>query len=70
VRKIAFPKIGQRVLATHWLGNDPHDPWYIGFIESYTVDMSGVSIKIMGSNRLWRHCYRISEKEYQEWVKF
>ena len=66
MQKIKNVKIGDYVLVARWGDKDPHDPWYVGFINEWGEDKRGRFYRVEGSNRYWRHCWRISQEEGAE----
>jgi len=73
MRPIKFPKIGQYVLVTHWrvtdINNIDKDPWRIDFIREIIVSRMGIRYKVDGDERLWRHCYKITEEEGGNFIR-
>ena len=69
MRKIKRPRLGEYVLATRWSDHDPHDPWYVGFVCGVLEFTQGIQYMVVGSNRQWRHVFRISKEEGDEWIK-
>jgi len=67
--KIKWPKIGQYVLVTHWRDRDPCDPWHISFVEEIIICKDNIYYKVQGSNRKWRHCFKLTAQEGDEWLK-
>ena len=69
MRKIKKPSIGEYVLVSRWSDHDPHDPWYIGFVNCILQYKYGFRYKVNGSLREWPHVFRISKVEGAEWLK-
>jgi len=70
MRKIKRPKIGEYVLVTRWGDKDPHDPWYVGHIKEITENSNGLFYTLKESPRQWKHVFRITKKEGEEWLKY
>ena len=69
MRKIKRPKLGEYVLVTRWGDKDPNDPWYVGFIVGVLDHNLGMGYYVDGSNRQWKHVFRISKEEGVKWLK-
>lgn len=66
MRKIKNPKIGEYVLLTKYSDKDFNDPAYIGLISEILITKNGKEYKCEGSNRFFKHCFRITEPEGRE----
>jgi len=70
MRKVKNPKIGEYVLVTHWCDKDMNDPWNVGYLNAILVEDRGDGpakyYRVEGSQRWFRHCWRISEEEGRE----
>lgn len=68
MRKIKRPKIGEYVLATKYSDKDPNDPWYVSFVTEIIEREKNLRYKVEGSEREWRHIFRITKEEGDEWL--
>lgn len=69
MRKIKRPKLGEYVLATRWGDKDLNDPWYVGHVVGVLEHARGMGYYLEGSERQWKHVFRISKDEGAEWLK-
>jgi len=70
MRKIKLVSLGDYVLLSKYSDKDPQDPWVIGTISEYGVDSIGHFYKADGSNRRYRHVWKISCGEGAEYIKY
>lgn len=54
-------KIGDYVICARWSDYDIEDPWFIGFLESIHEINGFTYYKVKESERLWRHCKKITK---------
>ena len=64
--KIKRPKLGDYVLLSSTSKYSREDPHHVGFVSSICEDKMGMSYTCEGSNRHYRHCYKITPEEGQE----
>jgi hypothetical protein len=69
MRKIKRPKLGDYVIASRWSDLDPNDPWHVGYVVGVLDHVRGMGYYLEGSERQWKHVWRISKEEGAEWLK-
>jgi len=68
--KIKRPKIGEYVLATHYSDKDPHDPWFVSTVTHILEDKDSIVCRVDGGgNRYYKHFWRITKQEGEDWLK-
>ena len=71
MRKVKLVRLGDYVLLSKYADKDPQDPWNLGVISEYGVDNTfGHFYKVDGSNRRYRHAWKISRDEGAEYLKY
>lgn len=70
MKKIKRPKIGEYVLATQFSDKDPNDPWCVSTVTHILEDEDSIACRVLsGGNRYYRHFWRITKQEGDEWLK-
>lgn len=70
MRKIKRAKLGEYVLLSRWSDKEIHDPWYVGYVtEIIESEELGLSYRCRGSERFFKHCWRITKEEGEERLK-
>jgi len=69
MRKIKRPKINEYVFVTKWKNSTFYDPGYVGFIDALLETETEILYQVKGSNKWWKHCYRITKEEGEKILK-
>lgn len=70
MRKIKRPKLNEYILATNFSDKDLKDPYHISTVtDIWESSEQGITCRVHGSNRWWKHFWRISKEEAIERLK-
>jgi hypothetical protein len=68
--------LGDYVLATTYIDEDPNDPWRVGFVCKIVLTRRGVSYVVGEKDGTWtdkreyRHARKITQEEGDEWLQY
>lgn len=63
MQKVKHVKLNDYVLLSRWADKGFHDPWAVGFISEYGVDMRGRWYRVGTTQHRYRHCWKITSAE-------
>ena len=63
MRKIKRVKIGDYVLLSRWPTPDFNNPWTIGYIVEYGMDLGGRFYRVGNVHRVFRYVHKITPEE-------
>jgi hypothetical protein len=71
MNKVKNPKLGDYVLLSRWSDKSIYDPWFIGYLtEIVNSENNGLSYRCRGSDRYFKHCWRITKDEANDRFRY